>query len=304
MSAWLTRHLQTLIGSLGRLSQHGLATLLTTLVIGVALALPACLHLLVANVQIAAGQWNRAVDLSVYLKRPTSADDASRVAERIRQRRDVEKVELISAEEALKEFRRDSGFGPAIDALNENPLPHTLMVRPRPEYATAAQLEGLATDLREVPSVDLVQLDTAWVNRLNAILAAVERGLLLAVALLALGIVVIVGNTIRLDIYNRRDEIEVTKLVGGSNAFIRRPFLYSGVWYGLGGALCAWVMTAVVIGLLREPIGRIAGLYGSGFRIQGLALEPTLWLFGGGILLGWFGSLVAANRHLREIEPT
>lgn len=304
MSAWLIRHLQTLIGSLGRLTQHKLATILTILVIGIALALPACLHLLVTNAQTATGSWNRVVDLSVYLKRPTSAVEAERTADRVRQRRDVAEVELVLADAALKEFRRDSGFGAAIDALNENPLPHTMIVRPDAEHATAEHLETLAADIRELPSVEVVQLDTAWVNRLNAILDAIRRGLILAAAVLALGVMVIVGNTIRLDIQNRRDEIEITKLVGGSDAFVRRPFLYNGVWYGLGGALIAWLVTGIATGVLRAPIERIAGLYGSGFQISGLKLEPSLLLLASGILLGWLGSYIAASRHLRNIEPT
>lgn len=304
MGAWLTRHLQTSVGALGRLSQHKLATLLTTLVIGIALALPACLHLLIANAQTATGNWNRAVDLSVYAKIPTSVDEVRRIADKLRQRRDVGDVEVLTAEDALKEFRRDSGFGPAIDALTSNPLPHSLIVHPRGEYATADHLESLAADIRAEPSVEMVQLDTAWVNRLQAILEAVRRAVILTAAFLAIGVMAIVGNTIRLDIQNRRQEIEVTKLVGGSDAFVRRPFLYSGVWYGVGGAVIAWLLTAVVVGALREPVNRIAGLYGSGFQIAGLGFEPALILLAAGIVLGWLGSYVAASRHLRDIEPT
>jgi cell division transport system permease protein len=304
MTAWLTRHLQTFIGSLGRLSQHSLATLMTTLVIGIALALPACLHLHVTNAQRAVGGWNRTVSMSVYLKQPTSVDEARRIAERMRQRRDIAEVELVTAEEGLKAFRADSGFGAAIDALNENPLPHSLMLRPAEGYATASHLAELAADLRKLPSVEVVQLDTAWVERLEAILYAIRRGILLASGLLALGILVIVGNTIRLDIQNRRDEIEITKLVGGSDAFVRRPFLYSGVWYGIGGGIVAWVITAIALAALRDPVARIAGLYGSGFQLTGLGLQAGALLVGGGVVLGWVGSYVAASRHLRQIEPT
>ena len=304
MTAWVMRHLQTSIGSLGRLAQHKLATTLTILVIGIALALPACLHLLVTNAQIATGNWNRAVDLTVFLKRPTSAEEARRTAERIRQRRDVDEAQLILADEALKEFRRDSGFGDAIDALNENPLPHTIIVRPARNYTNTANLQSLAADVRALPSVEVVQLDTAWVNRLNAILEAFQRGLILAAVVLGLGVMVIVGNTIRLDIQNRRDEIEVTKLVGGSDAFVRRPFLYNGVWYGLGGALTAWVITLVALAVLREPIGKLAGLYGSSFELGALGPEASGILLAGGIALGWLGSYIAATRHLRKIEPT
>jgi cell division transport system permease protein len=304
MTAWLTRHLQTLIGSLGRLSQHKLATWLTILVIGIALALPASLHLLVTNAQTAIGSWSRAVDLSVFLKRPTSPDETRRVADRIRQRRDVAAVDVVFADDALKEFRRESGFGEAIDALNENPLPHTLIVRPAPDYTNAASLNALAADIRQLPSVDVVQLDTEWVNRLEAILEATRRALVLAAGVLALGVLVIVGNTIRLDIQNRRAEIEVTKLVGGSDAFVRRPFLYNGVWYGLGGGLVAWVVTVVAVAVLKPAIARVAGLYGSNFQLSGLGLEPSLLLLAAGVLLGWLGSYVSATRHLRDIEPT
>lgn len=303
MTAWFMRHLQTSIGSLGRLAQHKLATTLTILVIGIALALPACLHLLVTNAELATGSWNRAVDLTVFLKRPTSAEEARRTAERIRQRRDVEEAQLILADEALKEFRRDSGFGDAIDALNENPLPHTIVVRPAAAYTNTANLQSLAADVRALPSVEVVQLDTAWVNRLNAILEAFQRGLILAAAVLGLGVMVIVGNTIRLDIQNRRDEIEVTKLVGGSDAFVRRPFLYNGFWYGLGGALIAWVITLVAVAVLREPIGRLAGLYGSSFQLGALGPEASGVLLASGVALGWLGSYIAATRHLRKIEP-
>lgn len=304
MTAWFVRHLQTSIGSLGRLAQHKLATTLTILVIGIALALPACLHLLVTNAQTATGNWNRAVDLTVFLKRPTSAEEARRTAERIRQRRDVAEAQLILADEALKEFRRDSGFGEAIDALNENPLPHTIVVRPAPTYTNTANLQSLAADVRALPSVEAVQLDTAWVSRLNAILEAFQRGLLLAAAVLGLGVMVIVGNTIRLDIQNRRDEIEVTKLVGGSDAFVRRPFLYNGFWYGLGGAVTAWVITLIALAVLRDPIGRLAGLYGSNFQLGALGPEASAILLGSGIALGWLGSYIAATRQLRKIEPT
>ncbi len=304
MIAWLVRHAQTLIGSLGRLSQHKLATLLTTLVIGVALALPACLHLFVANARSATGGWDRAIDLTVYLKRPTSAQEAQSLAQRWGQRRDVAALELILADDALKEFRLRSGFGEAIDALNENPLPHTVVVRPAPDYASPAQLEALAGELRRAPSVDVVQLDMAWVHRLNAILEAVRRAGLLAAGVLALGVMVIVGNTIRLDIQNRRAEIEITKLVGGSDAFVRRPFLYNGVWYGLTGGLIAWLIAAVATALLQGPVARIAGLYGSDFQLQALDLQASLALLGIGALLGWTGSYIAATHHLRQIEPS
>jgi cell division transport system permease protein len=303
MNQWFERHVQTLVGSLGRLWQQPFATMLTIVVIGIALALPACLHVLVQNVRVASGGWNSALDISVYMKPNASLDQAKRAAERIRQRRDVDEVTLIEADAALAEFRRNSGFGAALDALKDNPLPHALVVRPDAEYREAGRVQELSNELKKVDGVDIVQLDTEWVSRFNAILDVIRRGVFLAAVLFALGILVIIGNTIRLDIENRRGEIEVTKLVGGSDAFVRRPFLYNGVWYGLAGGLIAGLIVAIVVAVLSAPVQRIAGLYGSQFELQGVGIVGWIALLLGGALLGWLGSFIVATRELREIEP-
>ncbi len=303
MNQWFERHVQTLVGSLGRLWQQPFATMLTIVVIGIALALPACLHVLVQNVRVASGGWNSALDISVYMKPNASLDQAKRAAERIRQRRDVDEVTLIEADAALAEFRRNSGFGAALDALKDNPLPHALVVRPDVEYREAGRVQELSNELKKIDGVDIVQLDTEWVSRFNAILDVIRRGVFLAAVLFALGILVIIGNTIRLDIENRRGEIEVTKLVGGSDAFVRRPFLYNGVWYGLAGGLIAGLIVAVVVAVLSAPVQRIAGLYGSQFELQGVGIAGWIALLLGGALLGWLGSFIVATRELREIEP-
>jgi cell division transport system permease protein len=303
MNQWLERHVQTLVGSLGRLWQQPFATMLTIVVIGIALALPACLHVLVQNVRVASGGWNSALDISVYMKPDATLDQAKRAAERIKQRRDVDTVTLIEADAALAEFRRNSGFGAALDALKDNPLPHALIVRPDAEFRDATRVQTLSAELRKIDGVDIVQLDTEWVSRFNAILDVIRRGVFLAAVLFALGILVIIGNTIRLDIENRRDEIEVTKLVGGSDAFVRRPFLYNGVWYGLAGGLIAGLIVAIVVAVLSAPVQRIAGLYGSKFELQGVGIAGWSALLLGGALLGWLGSFIVATRELREIEP-
>ncbi len=303
MNQWFERHVQTLVGSLGRLWQQPFATMLTIVVIGIALALPACLHVLVQNVRVASGGWSGALDISVYMKPNASLDQAKRAAERIRQRRDVDEVTLIEADAALAEFRRNSGFGAALDALKDNPLPHALVVRPDAEFREASRVQALSNELKKIDGVDIVQLDTEWVSRFNAILDVIRRGVLLAAVLFALGILVIIGNTIRLDIENRRGEIEVTKLVGGSDAFVRRPFLYNGVWYGLAGGLIAGLIVATVVAVLGAPVQRIAGLYGSQFELQGVGIVGWIALLLGGALLGWLGSFIVATRELREIEP-
>ncbi|MCX7053247.1 MAG: permease-like cell division protein FtsX, partial [Proteobacteria bacterium] len=241
--------------------------------------------------------------ISVYMKPSASLDQAKRAAERIRQRRDVDEVTLIEADAALAEFRRNSGFGAALDALKDNPLPHALVVRPDAEFREASRVQALSNELKKIDGVDIVQLDTEWVSRFNAILDVIRRGVFLAAVLFALGILVIIGNTIRLDIENRRGEIEVTKLVGGSDAFVRRPFLYNGVWYGLAGGLIAGLIVATVVAVLSAPVQRIAGLYGSQFELQGVGVIGWIALLLGGALLGWLGSFIVATRELREIEP-
>ena len=303
MKQWFERHAQTLVGSLGRLWQQPFATMLTVIVIGIALALPACLHVIVQNVRTASGGWNSALDISVYMKPQATLEQAKRTAERIRQCRDVDEVTLIEADQALAEFRRNSGFGDALNALKDNPLPHALVVRPDVEFREAGRVQGLTQELKQIDGVDIVQLDTEWVSRFNAILNVIRSGVLLAAGLFALGVLVIIGNTIRLDIENRRDEIEVTKLVGGSDAFVRRPFLYNGVWYGLAGGLTAGLIVAIMVAVISSPVQRIAGLYGSAFELEGVGAVGWLALLLGGAALGWLGSFIVATRELREIEP-
>jgi cell division transport system permease protein len=303
MSVWLTRHLQTLVGSLGRLSKHSLSTAVTMLVIGLALALPAGLHVLVSNAQQATGGWNRTFSIGVYLRTSATLQQARQLEEQVERRREVAAVQLVTADQALRDLRRDSGFDAAFAVLEANPLPHALIVQPAPAYASPDALRALAESFRTLPRVESVELDSAWVDRLNAILSAARRSIVLAAALLALGVIGIIGNTIRLDIQNRREEIEVTKLVGASDAFVRRPFLYAGVWYGLGGAVFAWGLTVMVVAALSQPIGRIAASYGSAFHLAGLDGMASGVLLASGIGLGWLGSYLAATRHLRRIEP-
>ncbi len=304
LRAWGERHLQTFVSSLGRLARAPFGTLLTVGVVGVALALPACLGLLAVNARSLAGGWRDALDLTLYLKPALPEHDAAQLRERVAARPDVAGARLVTAAEGLEEFRRWSGLGAALDALKDNPLPAAIVVQPRiPEPRDPAAVEQLAQALKAEAGVDQVQLDTSWVRRFTAILDGLERaGALLGIAL-AVAVLLVVGNTIRLDIDTRRAEIEVTKLVGGSDGFVRRPFLYSGVWYGLGGGLVAVALLEGLMAGLSAPIARIAAAYGSAFALRGPGVGAILALVGGGALLGWIGAFVSANRHLDAIEP-
>ncbi len=302
LSIWATSHVSTAVGALGRLARQPFASVMIILVIAVTLALPASINLLVKNARTVSGSWDNALDFAVFLEQQVSVDEAAALARLIRQRADVESVQFISADDALAEFRQQSGFGEALDQLPDNPLPHTLVVRPGPGN-TSASLTLLQEEIGNLPETDFVQVDTEWVQRFHAILDIVRQAIAIGAALLAIAIVVIIGNTIRLDIENRRDEIEVTKLIGATNAFVRRPFLWTGFWYGLIGGLMALALVYYGLYMLSGPVARLAGLYQSAISISSLDLVEAGAIIGTGVFLGLFGSWVTAARHMRRIEP-
>jgi len=302
LTIWLSRHASNCLGALGRIVRQPFASFLTVLVIAVTLALPAAMHLVIKNARSISGGWESALDFSLYLKPGVTLDQARRLADIIEQRADVDLVTLIPADEALAEFRTQSGFGAALDHLTENPLPHTLVVRPG-SVMTGQSVTLLNEELANLPETDFVQVDTEWVQRFLVILDMLQRAITIGSLLLGAAIIVIIGNTIRLDIQNRREEIEVTKLIGASNAFVRRPFLYSGLWYGLGGGALALMLVGYGVYMLDVPAGRLAGLYGSSYHVLSLDLAESLAIVGTGVLLGLTGSWLAVARHLRRIEP-
>jgi cell division transport system permease protein len=304
VQTWLARHAQTLLGSLGRIVQQPIAAGMTMAVIAVALALPLFLNVLLQNTRVVTANWNQAFDLSVYLDKKAGSERAQVLAKQLRAREDVAAVRVITAEQALTDFRNVSGFGKALDALTDNPLPNTLVVTPTLAASTPEGTAVLKTRIRAIADVETVQLDTEWVQRLNAMLDVLRRVVWLTGGLLGLGVIVIVGNTIRLDILNRRAEIEVMKLVGATDRFARRPFLYSGVWYGLGGGLGALMVVAIAVAVLAKPIEHLAGLYGSQFRPRGLGIASAMGILALAVGLGWVGSWLAATRHIRAVEPS
>jgi cell division transport system permease protein len=304
IKAYFGRHAQTLVGSLGRIVQHPFAALMTMGVVAVALALPLFLNLILANARMATSNWNDAFDLSVYMDKKASAERVQALAKQLRSRGDVAAVRIITAEQALAAFRDNSGFGKALDALSDNPLPDTLVVTPTLTASTPQGTTDLKGAIAAMADVQTVQLDTEWVQRLRAMLDVLRRVVLLTGGLLAAGVVLIVGNTIRLDILNRHAEIEVMKLVGASDGFARRPFLYSGVWYGLGGGVMALILVFIAAAMLERPVDGLARLYGSQFHLQGLPVRISAGVLAVAVSLAWLGSWLAATRHIRDVEPT
>ncbi|MEJ0086481.1 MAG: permease-like cell division protein FtsX [Pseudomonadota bacterium] len=303
VSSYGTRHLQALFGALGRLVRAPFATLLTLTVIAVALALPAGLALIVNNLRAATGDLSNAVDFTVHFKLGTPIERVQQIARSARERAGIDSITAVTADQALEEFKLASGFGDALAALESNPLPHHLVVRPARNASGPAEIESQRRYFAAFPEVEIVQLDLDWVRRLHSLLEVLRRVLWVVISVLGLGVLAVIGNTIRLEIQQRRPEIEVTKLVGGSNAFVRRPFLYTGLFYGLGGSLLAALIVFGGMAYLDRAVGVLSAQYGSQFRMAGLDGKSLGLLLAVGAGLGWLGALISTGRHLRQIEP-
>jgi cell division transport system permease protein len=300
---WLLRHAQMSLSSLGRLSRSPVATAMTAAVIGIALALPSGLHLMVANVSQLASSWDGSASISLFLNEAVNDEQAEVVRKQVALRPDVAATRLIDRDQALQEFRRLSGFGEAIELLDHNPLPAVVLVRPRDSVQGTGAVAALAQALQNYREIDLAQVDLQWVARLGAITGTIERGVVILAAVLAGAVLLIVGNTIRLDIQSRHSEIEIVKLVGGTDGFIRRPFLYEGIWYGLIGAAIGLALVLVSLYLLDGPVQRLAGLYESDFALAVIDPASLLGVLLGGPLLGLAGAWLAVGRHLAQIQP-
>ena len=301
---FLQRHAQVALDSLGRLYRNRVASSMTAAVIAIALAMPAGLYLLLGNLERLSGSWDGQASLSVFLQQDITDDKAHALAAQVREWPEVTSVQLITPSQALEEFGQQSGFADVLGVLEENPLPFVLIVLPAGDTVDPLAASALRDRFGRLPETALAQLDLQWVQRLAAILDIAQRVILIISALLALAVMLVIGNTIRLEIQNRREEILVAKLIGATNGFVRRPFLYAGIWYGALGALLAWLVVEAGFWLLSEPVSRLAGLYRSDFSLETLPVQLLGILFLAGTVLGLLGSWLAVGRHLAAIEPS
>lgn len=304
LRSYLRHHLQMFVASLGYLSRQPVSSLMTSAVIAIALALPAGLYIALDNVSQVSAGWDDTTQISLFLKMDTTIKQADALAKKLRLHKDINKVSIIDRERGLQEFQQISGFGDAIKFLDENPLPHVITVQPIIDQQQPNRVLHLVETLQQERRVELAQLDMQWVKRLYTLLDVARRAVWIIGSLLGLAVLLIVGNTIRLDIQNRRDVIQVSKLIGASNAFIRRPFLYTGMWYGLCGGLLAWLLIAISLGIMAQPLERLATLYQSSYQISSLSAGDISMLILISCLLGLGGSWLAVGRHLSEIEPS
>lgn len=299
--SWLRHHKQTAQDSFKRLRVTPLPSLMTLAVLAIALALPGVMFVGLKNIHHLSGQWQGDPRISLYLQTSIEDEAAEKFSQTMLLRSDLAAVELVTKAQGLLEFQRMSEFADILNFLDNNPLPAVVVVQPLD--ADKKELIKLQSELAALPSVDDAVLDMVWVERLASFIELANRVVLVLGALLALSVLLVVGNTIRLSIENRKDEIQVAKLVGATDSWVRRPFIYTGFWFGLLGAFLAWLFVMVSLLLLNEPVGELAFLYQSDFQLQGLSFSDSLVLLGAGILLGLIGAKLAVGRHLRDIEP-
>lgn len=299
--SWIRHHKQTARDSFQRLRATPLPSLMTLAVLAIALALPGLMFVGLKNIHQLSGEWKGDPKISLYLQKTLPDEAAEQFSQTMLLRADLAAVELVTKDQGLHEFQRISGFSDVIGFLNKNPLPAVVVVQPVDN--SKANLVSLQAELGALAEVDEAVLDMVWVERLASFVELANRVVLVLGALLALSVLLVVGNTIRLSIENRKDEIQVAKLVGATDAWVKRPFIYTGFWFGLIGALVAWLFVQISLLLIQEPVGQLAALYQSGFELQGLGFTDSLILLLTGVVLGLIGAKLAVGRHLKEIEP-
>jgi cell division transport system permease protein len=299
MNVWLMHHRQACALVLRQFARTPVATLLTMLVIGVSLSLPAGFYALLKNLHDLAGQTHGEPQITLVLAATANSDAVNDLQARLKKYVEIAEFRFISRDQALQELNKDTGLGDITAGLEKNPLPDIITVHPAGRDAES--IIRLQKELQKLPKVDAALLDEAWVKRLDALLDLGQKAVLILAVLLGFALIVISGNTIRLQILSQRDEIEVSKLIGATDPFVRRPFLYHGALQGLAGGGIAWIIVAAAFHLLNGSIDKLAGLYSLNFHLAAPLSSDILALLLFAALLGWLGAFLSVGRHLREI---
>ena len=303
LSMFFVSHLRQALGSLGELWRSKAASFMTIGVLGLSITLPSTLYVMVKNAEDVSSGWEQASQISLFLKEKISRGDIEQLLKRIQLWPEIDSINYISADQALDEFKQLSGFGEAITYLDHNPLPDVILVTPTSHHATPVAARLLLDKLRDEREVDMGKLDIEWLERLHALLNVVKDLVTVIALLLFLAVVLIIGNTIRLNILSKKDEILIMKLVGATDAFIQRPFMYTGFWYGFLGGLLAWIAVVLLLWWMSSSVSAVSELYQKSFNLTGAEFSTFLWMLGLSIFLGLTGSMLSVKRHVREIEP-
>ncbi|MGZ5043943.1 MAG: permease-like cell division protein FtsX [Methylobacter sp.] len=301
--AYRNLHAHALFSSLGRLVASRFSSAMTIVVLAIAIALSSGFYILVANLQQLAGNLEASNQISLFLKEDISEAKANKFADTIKQNPDIQEVKLITKEQALAEFQAHSGFGEAVKSLEKNPLPIVIQVLPKNSLENEQALEVMLDDFKRSAEVDFAQMDMQWVKRLQSIMQVARRGVILLSLLLGAGVLFITANTIRLELHTRRDEVVIAKLVGATNGFIHRPFLYSGFWIGFFSGVTAWFIVTTIMLILKYPIEKLSGLYDDTFHVLFLGFTETLALLFISSVLGIVGSWIVLHFQLKQLKP-
>ena len=300
MNHWLNQHKQALGLVLKRMRKNLLATLLMFIVMGVTLSLPGTLYVIVENLNRLAGNMQSDPQISLFLKLDADQRTVAAIAGKLESHTGIREHRFISKHAAWEQMQQDAEIAAISAGMDNNPLPDAYFVTP--QIMQPHEIEALQAEMQQWQGVELAQLDTSWIKRLNALLQLGKKGILVLVVLLGFALIVIIGNTIRLQILTQREEVEVSKLIGATDSFIRRPFLYAGTIYGLGGGLIAWLLLIGIIHLFNLSIADLAELYASGYRLDLPALETGIAIIAGTVILSWVGSYIAVNRSLAQLD--
>jgi cell division transport system permease protein len=303
LNAYRDLHAHALFSSLGRLVASPFTSIMTIAVLAIAISLASGFYILVVNLQQLTGNLETSNQISLFLRDDVSDVHANKLADSIRQNANVQDVKLITRAQGLAEFQTFSGFGAAINALEKNPLPIVLLVLPKNALEDKEGLEALLKSFQQTPEVDIAQMDLLWVERLQSIMALARLFATLLNVMLGGAVLFIIGNTIRLELHNRRNEVVIAKLVGATNSFIQRPFLYTGFWIGFISGVAAWFIVTGLMLILREPVEKLSGLYEGGFHLLFLNFTETLSLIGISSALGILGSWAVLIYQLQFTKP-
>lgn len=301
MNNWFNLHWHSFLLAARRMLLNPFATLFTALVIGIALSLPAGLYTLIDNLSSLGGRINSSPQISIFLTLDAQSADVTKIQNKLKNNTTVRKARFVSRADALHSLEASAGLNDVAKSLQQNPLPDAFMIEPA--TGEPAALDKLRDEASKWPKVAHVQLDSAWARRLAAFSDLGRQAALMLAALLGFALVAVTGNTIRLQILTQREEIEVSKLIGATSAFIRRPFLYFGVMQGLTGGLAAWLAVDAGMWLLNNNVAQLARLYASDFRLHALSIDSGIILLAFAALLGWLGAYLSVSLYLRKIEP-
>lgn len=302
MKQWINQHLQALKLVASRIAQNKLSTLLLCGVMGIALSLPGVLYVVVDNLNDLAGSVKSEPKISLFLKLDIHADGIDALKQKLAGHPSVKNFQFVSKTEAWEQLQKNEATAGITGNLEKNPLPDAFFVQPK--QLDSAAVEQLQKELQLMPGVELAQVDADWIKRLNSLLELGKKAILVLATLLGFALIAIIGNTIRMQILTQREEIEVSTLIGATKSFVRRPFLYAGALYGLGGGIAAWLILAGVIQLFNYSVAEIAELYASAFRLQLPSAEIILAIIAAAIALGWLASYITVNRSLAQLKLT